>query len=942
MESKNIRIRFTTSSLERLISAWDNFDQNSELHKNFSREYLAVSILRELMYLQRGQFSEVNPDVSKVLIKINQFIEKESQQITLNALNGLDVDACHHLHTNYMSLAQELWSQPDVRDEDVFKDLDEHAKQVLKFRDDCGLVLEGIHYYSEHYSDPDLISRSILLDEKIGSFDSELRAELNKYYVAYDFAKSFVEEGNINDRVKWWWWFDLIDLVEEHHLRSLLSIAKFGPSSKPRSNQIQALSEYDGLISGFISNTLDQSEWESLSREVTNDPSFLERLVEAINYFSAKNPKALDEDIQSKLFMFLEDIRSQAGGVTDQEIEIPAYSRLAASSSIEVNQMKPGIYGMFVNKGTHGGILCRVDAKTELRKGPGEGEWGLIKENAPELQQSLRKASQLALRKLDVNDPKKYDVSYNIDTIKYVEGESIQLAAFLSVLASLDFIKLQKIVACTGKTDPLTGNIGRVDDVTSKLKAALDTHCDLIFLPEVNKTEVPDSDLPQIKFVNNVDEVLSTIRGTELSHNSDRNEGDPATSYLLNKIEELKQSGLQVGSITELQNCKRVAVAGLGEKNPVLLDVFYGKKGITPVVKGSPNSLLFIKVQNIVSHVAAHNDAEPSERKVRLRVSLPVLDSQRLEDIRKNLRNLFQNSLKEVQEQNCVYRYDIVFGDEHVSIKQYSNGTLLIQGEQGQAWNEIKDQIHRITGQVLTETQIDNDNDQNRIVKDQRSTTDPSITGPWIGVDESGKGDYFGPLVIAGVLVDKEIEIDLRKIGVRDSKLLNDKQATHIASQIESVCKGRFDLVRIFPTRYNELYEEHGIQHNLNRLLAWGHARVIENILAKHQVGNAISDQFGDESFILDALMAKGKSIKLIQRHRAEQNTGVAAASILARAEFLKGLSKLSQEIGFNLLKGASDQVVAVARTIYKQHGKPGLEKVAKLHFKTTQKIIKD
>jgi len=209
-------------------------------------------------------------------------------------------------------------------------------------------------------------------------------------------------------------------------------------------------------------------------------------------------------------------------------------------------------------------------------------------------------------------------------------------------------------------------------------------------------------------------------------------------------------------------------------------------------------------------------------------------------------------------------------------------------------------------------------------------------SGPRIGIDESGKGDYFGPLVIAAVLVTPPDEPDLRLIQVRDSKRISDGRILEMAPDIRQVC--RHSVVAIGPKRYNELYEK---IKNLNRLLAWGHARALENILAQTECTLAISDQFGDERFILNALLEKGKSIQLIQRPKAEDDLAVAAASILARAEFLTRLKKLSDEIGIALPKGASPAVEIAARTIVRKLGRAGLEGVVKLHFKTTQAVLR-
>lgn len=212
---------------------------------------------------------------------------------------------------------------------------------------------------------------------------------------------------------------------------------------------------------------------------------------------------------------------------------------------------------------------------------------------------------------------------------------------------------------------------------------------------------------------------------------------------------------------------------------------------------------------------------------------------------------------------------------------------------------------------------------------------DRTQRGSRIGIDESGKGDYFGPLVIAAVFVTPLEEAELSLMGARDSKRISDGRVLELAGDIRQACK--HSIVAIGPERYNQLYER---IRNLNKLLAWGHARALENLLAEVDCPLAISDQFGDERFIQRALLENGKTVQLVQRHRAEEDLAVAAASILARAEFLRRLKRLSDEIGTALPKGASPAVELAGRMVVKKHGREKLGTVAKLHFKTTQSVL--
>lgn len=206
---------------------------------------------------------------------------------------------------------------------------------------------------------------------------------------------------------------------------------------------------------------------------------------------------------------------------------------------------------------------------------------------------------------------------------------------------------------------------------------------------------------------------------------------------------------------------------------------------------------------------------------------------------------------------------------------------------------------------------------------------------PIIGIDESGKGDFFGPLVIAGALVSEEISVALIKLGVRDSKTISDGKIVKLAAEIKKTCV--HDIVIINPEKYNELYNK---IRNLNKLLGWGHARVIENILKQAPAIAAISDKFGSDHFIADRLQKEGRKIELIQMVRGEAHQAVAAASILARAEFLFRMKTMSKKFGIPFPKGASAAVDETGRRLVEAEGREILYSVAKVHFKNSKKIF--
>jgi ribonuclease HIII len=212
---------------------------------------------------------------------------------------------------------------------------------------------------------------------------------------------------------------------------------------------------------------------------------------------------------------------------------------------------------------------------------------------------------------------------------------------------------------------------------------------------------------------------------------------------------------------------------------------------------------------------------------------------------------------------------------------------------------------------------------------------------PSIGTDESGKGDFFGPLVCAGVYVDAVSADALQAMGVRDSKRLSDRRCRELAEGIQATCREQYSVVEISPARYNDLYEQFRREgKNLNTLLAWAHARVLENLLSRVACTRAITDQFADPRFVHSKLQERGKKIDLIQMPRAEVHIAVAAASVLARARFLERLEALSVRFDMTLPKGASQMVVLAGQALVKQFGTAALRQAAKLHFKTTAEVL--
>lgn len=322
----------------------------------------------------------------------------------------------------------------------------------------------------------------------------------------------------------------------------------------------------------------------------------------------------------------------------------------------------------------------------------------------------------------------------------------------------------------------------------------------------------------------------------------------------------------------------------------------------------------------------------------------------RLKIVENAFRSYFQQQgwsiLKEKEMQNGI-QLVVSDGVNRVPVDCYTNGNALIQGAPSalkrrlqEWWSVQKTQLH-------ISTLWDTNTDTTEYPSKQVISAIPPIPQPdaiekqetpHIGTDEAGKGDYFGPLVIAGVYVTEITAPRLRAIGVRDSKLLSADTIRTLAQEIKTICRGCGHILCYLPERYNQLYNSH---RNLNALLAEAHAQVIAKIQSKVSSDLAIVDQFSEQPLVFNALQKLGCQVKLEQRTHAESDIAVAAASIIARAEFVRQIEELSKSLHIQLPLGASPaQIIPIGREIVTRHGRDALGKAAKLHFKTTQEIL--
>jgi ribonuclease HIII len=265
------------------------------------------------------------------------------------------------------------------------------------------------------------------------------------------------------------------------------------------------------------------------------------------------------------------------------------------------------------------------------------------------------------------------------------------------------------------------------------------------------------------------------------------------------------------------------------------------------------------------------------------------------------------------------------FAAEHekTNVVFYESGKLVLQGKGTQEFVEFV-----LEPEILQEARLG-----------YEAVLNPDLLLPRLGVDESGKGDFFGPLCIAGAYVNEAVVKAWADVGVRDSKnISSDKRIRDLAELIRKTPGCVTTVVPIGNEAYNRLY---GKMKGVNSILAWGHARVIENLMAQRQGMipppiRAISDQFAsNKETLARVLMPLGREIELVQKHRAEEDLAVAAASILARHEFVTRLAALEKQFGVRMPKGASAAVDAAAKDFIGKHGSEALAKVAKMHFRT-------
>jgi ribonuclease HIII len=553
------------------------------------------------------------------------------------------------------------------------------------------------------------------------------------------------------------------------------------------------------------------------------------------------------------------------------------------------------------------------------------GDVRVVDDMDVQAKQAARMAANAALNY--AHQTGRYDVTISIERAATFEGNSLGLAVAVGVLTELGIIPADPYVAFTGHVD-LDGAIRYIGGIREKLEAAQRAGVRRVVLPAANVGEIYGGGGLEIIDVSSLTDLVAKVRvPTPIPVGEDIDSKAKAVQI------SARARGLDVRDPKVIQNGVQLTITD--SRDRVVVNIYSSKKqGIHPFVP--PGSTpLHLMVSEIVTQVFGAPQSGQGRHQRTWKLETPA---RRLE-VEKHLRGFAVYN--EGSERNCQYRLDYV--QHRTIVKQYNSGVLLLDGE-GDFFTDVAARIDLVCGHA---SQVAGSAEESVASSLPRPVALQKLPPPpWIGTDESGKGDYFGPLVSAAVFVDAELESKLRAIGVRDSKKLSDSRNRALARQIRQLCGSRCAEVAISPERYNSLYAEMRAESkNLNSLLAWGHVRALESLIRRTPCPTVIADQFGDEHYIserLERLLHRhGLSAPtLIQMPKAESNVAVAAASILARDKFLEWLEGASRKYRLALPKGASPQVVTAAKTIVERFGANELAKVAKPHFKTTEQVM--
>ena len=260
------------------------------------------------------------------------------------------------------------------------------------------------------------------------------------------------------------------------------------------------------------------------------------------------------------------------------------------------------------------------------------------------------------------------------------------------------------------------------------------------------------------------------------------------------------------------------------------------------------------------------------------------------------------------------------FDGDGVKIVAYESGKLVVQG--GKTEDFVSNILEpEITGEFLL---------------GYEEVNNPEWFEPHAGLDESGKGDLFGPVVSACVVADGDMVRKWMESGIRDSKTITDGAIIKMAQSIKNTSGVVVKTAYTGMLKYNELYDKFG--RNLNKLLAWLHGRSLLDALEVKQPKWGLLDQFSKQPLVQKYV--KDSSFDLQMRTKAEDDPVVAAASVIARATWLDQMKKLEELAGRSLPKGSGAQAKQAAAELFRQLGESRMPEFCKMHFKTAYEAM--
>ncbi len=680
-----------------------------------------------------------------------------------------------------------------------------------------------------------------------------------------------------------------------------------------------AVTEINDFFFGIVDQDTAVGELcEFLSRIIRPPDDFGGRLDASGRLQEIRNQ---DSSTSAKIELFIELLRD------DYNVDLTKNESIrGALSSLKSREIVGKVNSLLAKE-----IGQAISASLHIKLQPGSGQVSCHVKGADDFKEAVGRAFSAMREKGFLSGTEDVHYSLALTDASY-HGSSLGLAAAVGMHDAKQNIATDPYTAFTGEInlDGQEWTIQSVAGVIEKLAAAKRSGCRRVFIPRSNLSDLTPSVDLRISGVDSLVDLFLQLR--------------PNRQLLPSRC-------LQGRKIAALQRYCVDHGWDLPAPQPIQAGIQFN---IVPL------EIPLLKVQ--IYNSGKHTPKEPPQREYDELLSLleeidrpqiPIRSiSQKLTVQNHKLQQQIEEGLQKLGptesrcEQYCNYSLRFRAGAETLTVKQYTNGTLTLQGSAGPLYKSVLESIvplykaHFPKADISVESLL-----AQGVGKPTAQGRTPTaeladVPLPHIGTDESGKGDYFGPLVIAGVLIDSTTEIALREMGVKDSKTLTDRRCKELATKIRNLLRGKYHEVEVLPERYNQLYKEFKAEgKNLNHLLAWGHARALESLLQKEECSHAIADQFGDESYIRSKLMDKGKNLQLIQIPKGERYLAVAAASILARDRFLGRMEDLRETYGVELPKGASDTVVSAGKRFIQTHGEKMLAKAAKLHHKTTDKI---